>query len=161
MANPISNFERSLLLIFTFLGFLFFATAIIEPAIREYNYSVYVEQNRLIHEANNEKGPSFSISVSGWTVPGFHLISFFILISIIRTKKYIVSFSLTTIYLLFFVYGIYLRNEFFFLSSLIDGIYKTSQSLRHFDYIGVFFISTLLFWQFSILLRSLKKTSFK
>lgn len=157
MTFSISKLERLLLLTFTFAGFLFFALAIVEPIVREYNWSVYEEQRRLLREANNEKGASFSISCSGWTVPGFHLISFFILVSLIRTKKFIVSLFLTKIYLIFFTYSIYLSKEYLFSDSLTGGVGRIFESLYYFDYVGAFFILILLFWQSSILLRMLIK----
>jgi hypothetical protein len=107
----------------------------------------------------------FSGSANEFQTPPFHLLTLFIFIAILKTKRFFLSSLLTVFYAFIFIYGLYVRAKYssfesdtFVNSSFIEQFYLVAHD---FDFLAAFFISILLFWQISILLRMLIKTSQK
>jgi hypothetical protein len=81
---------------------------------------------------------------------------------LLKTKRFLLPFFLTLLYASIFIYGLFVRatysgfdSDSFLDSSLIERI---NLVVLDFDILAAFFISILLFWQISILLRMLIKT---
>ena len=162
--NYISKSERNSLLMFTFIFFCFVSLVITTEVINGYNSSVYETQQELESQATGEPYPKFSISNSAPTVPLLHLLTFLIFIALYKSKRFLLSIFLTIFYALIFIYGLSLRyngarlggEEF---SPKVDFLDKVYRAATDFDYVAALFISILLFWQISILLRILIKTT--
>ena len=142
----ISKRERKLLLIFAFATFVFVLSVFIYDAIR----------------IDNLSNSPFSGSVVR-TLPGLHFLTLFIFIALLKTKRFILSSFLTSFYAVVFIYGLSISyygrllggEEFSPKVGFYQRLYRQANS---FDYLAAFFISILLFWQISILLRMLIKT---
>ena len=96
-------------------------------------------------------------------MPGLHFLTLFIFISLLKTKRFLLSSFLTIFYAIVFIYGLSARfngrrlggEEF---SPKVDFLKQLYIEANSFDYLAALFISILLFWQISILLRMLIKT---
>lgn len=146
----ISQKEHLMLLIFAFILFASFLSIFIWEADQVYSAP-----------------PQFRFSGSGniSQTPQFHFFSLFIFIALLTTKRFLLSSFLTVFYAFIFIYGLFVRAEYssfdsdtFLNSSFIERFYIVAHD---FDFLAAFFISILLFWQISILLRMLIKTSQK
>ncbi len=99
-----------------------------------------------------------------YRVPLLHCLTFFIFVALLKTKRFILPSFLTIFYAVVFIYGLSARydgsrlggEEF---SPKVDFLDKVYRAATDFDYLAALFISILLFWQISILLRMLIKTS--
>jgi len=160
----ISKREHKFLLIVAFTAFVFALSIFSLQGIKDYNNAISKEQNELERLANNE--PIISFSACGgmdYRVPFFHFLTFFILVALLKTKRFLLPSFLTVFYAIIFIYGLSARydgsrlggEEF---SPKVDFLDKVYRAATNFDYVAAFFISTLLFWQISILLRILIKT---
>ena len=105
----------------------------------------------------------FSGSANEFQTPPFHLLTLFIFVAILKTKRFLLSAFLTVLYAVVFIYGLSagydggrLGGEEF--SPKVDFLDKVYRAAFDFDYVAALFISILLFWQISILLRMLIKT---
>lgn len=147
----ISTKELTLILIFSFLAFAFFAAAIGADVVAS-------------HESAAEKAVREFSSISVGCrlcdrdfVAGFNLITFFIFLALIRPKRFIVSTALTFIYGALLVVSIYLRLDGtgalggvdFYTDPWVEFINKTDV----YDYVASFVIVVLLGWQSSIVWR--------
>ncbi len=161
--NYISRKEHKLLLIVAFITFAFIASAFCYGIIVDYNYFVYDQQQRLESLANYNQAGGFSGSGPTAGIPLLHFSTLFIFIALLKTKKFLLSSILTFFYAVVFIYGLSARynasrlggEEFSPKVAFLDQIYRGADN---FDYITAVFISILLFWQISILLRMLIKT---
>jgi hypothetical protein len=140
--------EHLALLIFAFAAFVFVLSGFASEFIKSHNTS----------------GSLFPYYP---TYPaGLHFLTFFIFIALLKTKRYLLPLFLTVFYAVVFVYGLSMRydgarlggEEF---SPKVDFLDKVYRAATDYDYIVALFISILLFWQISILLRMLIKTSQK
>ncbi len=153
--NYISKREHNLLTTFAFTVFvcliLFISLSLIEEVISQPNAMPKVK-------LSGDNGLMI--------FPPFHLITFFIFLAILKTKRFLLSFLLTIFYAFIFIYGLSARfkggqlggEEF---SPKVDLHLEIYYAANGYDYFAAFFISILLFWQISILLRMLIKTSQK
>jgi hypothetical protein len=99
-----------------------------------------------------------------FSIPLLHFLTLFIFTALYRTRRFILSIFLTIFYAGIFIYGLFLRyngarlggEEF---SPQVDFLDKIYHAATDFDYVFAAFISILLFWQISILLRMLIKTT--
>lgn len=148
----ISKNERSSLLIFAFAAFMFVFSVIFLDII----------------ETIENQNSAFAIDYVRHTLGGFHLITLFIFLSLLGARKFVFSTLLTSVYFFLIFYAVRIRYEddvilsspnlHFFLLEEVSFIEKILTIFSTYDYIAVFFASTLLFWQISILLRMLIKT---
>jgi hypothetical protein len=100
---------------------------------------------------------------TNYTLPGLHFFTLFIFLALLKTKRFLLSSLLTAFYAVVFIYALSLRydgarlggEEF---SPKVDFLDKVYRAATDYDYIAAIFISILLFWQISILLRMLIKT---
>jgi hypothetical protein len=96
-------------------------------------------------------------------MPLFHFLTLFIFIAVRKTKRFLLSLFLTVFYAFLFIYGLSARynagrlggEEFSPKVAFLDQVYRGADNI---DCIAAVFISILLFWQISILLRMLIKT---
>ena len=140
----ISQKEHLTLLIFAFVAFVFVLSGFASEFIKSHNTS----------------GSLFPYYP---TYPaGLHFLTFFIFLALLKTKRFLLSSFLTNFYACIFVYSLFMRTKYsgfdsdsFLNSSLFEQFCLVT---RDFDYLAAFFISILLFWQISILLRMLIKT---
>ncbi|MBA3334382.1 MAG: hypothetical protein H0T08_02105 [Acidobacteria bacterium] len=147
--NYISKTEHKLLLTVAFTAFIFVLTIITLQVVVSYNYSV----------SNNR----FSGTNDTIKIPLFHFLTLFIFIALLKTKRFLLPLFLTVFYAFVFIYGLSVRynagrvggEEFSPKVAFLDQVYRGADN---FDYIAAVFISILLFWQISILLRMLIKT---
>ncbi|MBA2334885.1 MAG: hypothetical protein M3449_11235 [Acidobacteriota bacterium] len=151
----ISKKEHISLVIFSFAVFSFVFTINTLEVARFYNYSVSEKQEKLQSQADGTPHIQFSGSSGPHLPAGLHFLTFFIFISLFGTKRYLVSSLLTLFYAIVFIYGLYARyapwgEEF---SPKVDFLEKLYRVADTFDYLAAVFISILLFWQISILLR--------
>ena len=156
--------EQRILSIVAFAALLFvFATFSFEN-IKDFNYTTSKGQNKLERLANNQQ--IFTFSACGgidYRIALFHFFTFFIFLSILKTRKFLLSSFLTFFYAVVFIYGLSAKfkaarlggEEFSPRVDFFDQVFRAAGS---FDYIISFFILILLFWQISILLRILIKT---
>ena len=147
----ISKREHKLLLLVTFLSFSFVFTVFACQVFQTY-YDFIVNIS-----------PQFSGGAGAFRVPGLHLLTLFIFIALLKTKRFLLPSFLTVLYTFVFIYGLSVRykagqlggEEFSPKVAFLDQVFRAANS---FDYLAAFFISILLFWQISILLRMLIKT---
>ncbi len=162
--NYISKREYKSLLIVSFTAFVFALSIFSLQGIKDYNDAISKEQNKLERLANTE--PIISFAVCGgidYRVPFLHFLTLFIFVALLKTKRFILSSFLTIFYAVVFIYGLSTRydgsrlggEEF---SPKVDFLDKVYRAATDFDYLAALFISILLFWQISILLRMLIKT---
>jgi len=162
--NYISKREHKLLSLVAFTSFVFALSIISLQGIKDYNDAISKEQNKFERLANNE--PILSFSACGgmdYRVPFLHFLTLFIFVALLKTKRVILSSFLTIFYAVVFIYGLSARydgsrlggEEF---SPKVDFFDKVYRAATDFDYLAALFISILLFWQISILLRMLIKT---
>lgn len=148
----ISKREHKSLMLFAFIVFIFVLLFI---------------SLSFIEEVTNQPNAMPNVKLSGdnglMIFPLFRLITFFIFLAILKTKRFLLSFLLTIFYTFLFIYGLSARfkggqlggEEF---SPKIDLHLEIYFAANGYDYFAAFFISILLFWQISILLRMLIKT---
>jgi hypothetical protein len=161
-SNYVSSKEHKLILITAFVWFGLVAITFIWEIGGFYNEAVSRQQQELALQAGVKPEPAFSIS-SNPTMPGFHFLSIFILAALYKTKRFIAPLLLTIIYFATFLYGLTVKfdsgqlggEEFSPEFSLCHKLYYGTSD---FDFLAAFFISILLFWQISILLRILIKS---
>lgn len=163
-AQYISKRERAGLLVFAVLPAVFFSSIFVIEGIREYNYSVMDEQITLKNQAENRPNLRFAVHDFVPKAPAlFHLFSIFIVLSLIRPQKFIVSTVLTLFYFAFLIFGLYIR---------VDG--ETPYGADYpaevgffgelylntwiWDYVGALFIAIALPWQLSIVSRMAKQS---
>ena len=164
MANKyISTTEHKSLLVVSFISLIFVLSTISFEIIEDYNYAVLERQRELEYQANGEQIPRFSNDSIDNTFPGLHLLTLFIFLSLLTTKRFAIPSILTTFYAIVFVYNLYEKYKFGFLggedfASKTDTFYRIYRMANGYEYFAAFFISVLLFWQISILLRMLIKT---
>lgn len=163
ITNYISIKEHKLLLTFAFIAFIFVISTFTFQAIKSYNDYVSDYQEKIKSQANGNPSLSFSGSNGTYQIAGLHFLTLFIFLSLIKTKRFLLPFILTSFYFIVFIYGLYYKINYsgfdspkFINSTLFNQIYLVANL---FDYIAFVFISILLFWQTSILLRMLIKTS--
>jgi hypothetical protein len=142
--NYISRKEHYLLSIVAFSAFVFVALPFVFEIVKFSNYN---------SAGFSSSNTTFSL------VPPFHFLTLFIFLSILKTKRFLLPVLLTVLYAVIFIFGLVIRisdNEFFSPEEVL--LSKIYYAARGFDYLAALFISILLFWQISILLRMLIKT---
>lgn len=161
----VSKREHKLLLTVAFTSFVFVLIIFSLQQIKDYNDAVSKEQSELERISNNK--PVISFAACGaidYRIPLLHFFTRFIFIALLKTKRYLLPLFLTVFYAVVFVYGLSMRydgarlggEEFSPKVEFLDKVYRAATD---YDYLAAFFISILLFWQISILLRMLIKTS--
>nr|MBA2736869.1 hypothetical protein [Pyrinomonadaceae bacterium] len=162
----ISKNEYKLLLVVAFIAFVFVALTFCYAIVKDYNYSVNKEQQRLEYLANYNREGGMSGSSPVLIVPLLHFLTLFIFLALFKTKRFLVPLFLTVFYATVFIYGLsesyyagLLGGEEF--SPKVDFFARIYRVADNSDYLVAIFISILLFWQISILLRMLIKTSQK
>lgn len=153
----ISKTERVLLLAFASCSFLFFAVGISAEAIDSYNQSVEQYQKELARQAGLQNIISFAVDGFFYSIPLFNLITFPILLALIRPGRYVVSFALTLMYLGLLILMLISRldgrglfgTENFFTDPLKEFWIKTTFS----DQLALFVVAVMIIWQGSILFR--------
>lgn len=147
--NYISEREYKLLLITSFASFLFVASIFVLHAVQNINCT----------------NSGFSGCHRKIVMPGLHIFTLFIFFALLKTKRFLLSSSLNLLYAVFFIFGLYTRfglplleEDFVPEVSFFARIYRAAE---YFDYLSGLFISILLFWQISILLRMLFKNTRK
>jgi hypothetical protein len=165
--NYISKREHKLLINFAFVVFLFVLLFISLSIINDFNYSVSEVQKELKSQASPDE-PRINLSGgSGLTFfPLFQLLTFFIFVALFKAKRFLLPFLLTIFYTFIFIYALSARfkgrqlggEEFSPQVDLHEQLYYASNG---YDFFSAIFILILLFWQISILLRMLIKTSQK
>lgn len=144
----ISKKEHTFLTVFVFTAFVFVLSVFTSEEIRIHNLSI----------------SPFSSSNYANAMPGLHFLTFFIFVALLKTKRFLLSSLLTIFYAVVFIYGLSIRynasrlggEEFSPKFDFLDQVYRAANG---FDYLAALFISILLFWQISILLRILMKTT--
>lgn len=161
--NYISKREYKILLSFTFSIFVFVLLVFTTQSIKAYNCEVAQDQQQLKNKAEGSSSSRQSCADGAFFAPGLHLLTFFIFISLFKTKRVLLSSFLTIFYAFIFInylsvsfYANFLGGEEF--SPKVGFFHRVYQAANSFDWIAAFFISILLFWQISILLRMLIKT---
>ena len=149
----ISKTEHKLLLIVAFIAFIIFS-AIFAGQVTEAYDNFFADRTSKIR---------FSGSGNQFQAPLFHLLTLFIFAAILKTKRFLLSSFLTVFYALVFIYGLSARYDGGLLggeefSPKVDFLDKVYRAATDFDYLAALFISILLFWQISILLRMLIRT---
>ena len=159
----ISKREHKFLLITAFMAFMFTLSVVSFQVVKSYTDTVVESQKERKNQANSEKTIRFSNHGMNYNFPLFHFLTFFVFALLLITKRFLLSSFLTVCYAVLFIYGLSARykgarlggEEFSPKVDFLDQVYRAADSL---DYIAAFFISILLFWQISILLRMLIKT---
>ncbi len=160
----ISKKEHKLLLLVAFTSFVFALSIFSLQGIKDYNDAISKGQNELEQLANLEQIISFAACGGiDYRVSFLHFLTLFIFVALLKTKRFFLSSFLTVFYAAVFIYGLSARydgsrlggEEF---SPKVDFLDKVYRAAFDFDYVAALFISILLFWQISILLRMLIKT---
>ncbi len=159
--NYISKNEYRLLLIIAFISFVLAVSSFISFSIESYNEEVELHQTYSEIKANS--GATFAVDAGQDFRPlyrrWFIFLTLFIFLAVLNAKKFLVSFSFTLIPFLIFTYWIVRTNEDIKLNeTYMSGTPHLLKIATHYDYFVFLFISILLFWQISILLRMLIKT---
>ncbi len=152
-----SQIERVLILAFAFVAFALFALNIAGEAIESYNDSVVRHHNKIARQAGVKNIIEFSADGFNYQAPLFNLITFPILLALIKPRRYIISTGLTVLYLVFLIISVTdrldgrgaLGSDGFFTDPWHELWMKTSIN----DYFAAFVIAVLLMWQGSILWR--------
>ena len=157
--NYISTKEYKLLLSVAFIVFLFFSICFITQEIKTYNVAVAENQERLEREAG---GSSSSLQNNDNPVAGLHFLTFIIFLSLLKTKRFVIPFSLTIFYAISLIYSLpanfdakWLGGEEF--PSNASFFRKMYIEANQFDYLAALFILILFSWQISILFRIFNK----
>lgn len=139
--NYISNKELRLIQVVAFIWVILVVSNFCSEVINTYNDAVSEQQKELATQAGSNV-IRFSGCFPCCSMPGFHFVSIFIFIALIKPKRFITSLLLTFSYL---------SMEFYF-------IHKIYYCFGNFDVLASVFILVLLFWQISILFRILIKS---
>ena len=151
-------------MVFAFLPFAYFYSIFVIEGIREYNYSVKDEQITLRSQAEQKPNVRFAVHDFVPRAPaGFHLLSIFIVLSLIKPKKFIVSTVLTLFYFALLFFGLYIRldgetpygAEYPAEVGFFGELYLNTWI---WDYVGALFIAIALPWQLSIVSRIAKQS---
>ncbi|HLM59383.1 MAG TPA: hypothetical protein VK308_01140 [Pyrinomonadaceae bacterium] len=160
----ISKREHRIIIIVAFAAFVFAFSIFSIQTIKDYNNAILEEQHKLNRLANNTQSISFTACGGmDYRVPFLHFLTLFIFLALYKTKRFLLPSFLTVFYAAVFIYGLSARydgarlggEEF---SPKVDFLDKVCRAATDFDYLAALFISILLFWQISILLRILIKT---
>ncbi len=162
--NYVSKREHKLLTTFAFVVFIFVLLFISLSIIQDYNYSVAQTQKELQSQADSQPRIKFSGGNGLTFFPLFHLLTFFIFVALLKTKRFLLPLLLTVFYTFVFIYGLSARfkgrqlggEEF---SPKVDLHKQLYYAADGYDFFAALFILILLFWQISILLRMLIKIS--
>ncbi len=161
--NYISKKEHRWLSFIAFVAFLFFSICFITQEIKTYNISVAENQQRLEREAN---GSSSSLQNNDNPVTELHFLTFIIFLSLLKTRRFIIPFSLTIFYAVTLIYSLpanfdakWLGGEEF--PSRLSFFRKLFIEANIYDYSAFGFILILLIWQISILFRIFKNQKSK
>ena len=163
--NYISNKEHKLLLIVAFIALILALSSFVSFSIETYNKQVQAEQIELKEKANGEY-ISFGIYGDWGDSRPLYRFSFifptlFTFLILRKTRLIIFSLFFTSIPFFIFIYWFFKinhaisTNETLSKLTVLDRIFTIATT---FDYVVFLFISILLFWQISILLRMLIKT---
>lgn len=160
--NYISIKEHKLLLTAAFMIFALAFSNLTLQSIDKYNNYVSEKQEKLERQANKE--PTFEFYSFGRKsgIPFLNLISIFIFITLSKSKNYIISFLLVAFTFSFFIYELLHGFRIFLYDNSfpeLNLIQRLSLIGNPFDYAVFLLVSILLFWQISILLRILIKTT--
>src|SRR5688572_13929034 len=101
----ISIKEHKLLVVVAFIAFIFVSIAFYLNIIKNYNYSVYREQQTLGYSANYNRTGGFPYP-SQTVVPLFHFLTLFIFLALLKTRKFLLPLFLTVFYAAVFIYGL-------------------------------------------------------
>lgn len=159
----ISQKEHKFLLGFVFIWVVFILSVFCWEAVTDYNDAVFSQQVELAELKGIITKNSFAVDAVPKTFLSIHFISVFILILTAVSKRIFFSTIITIFYFCALIYAVVSRHDKFFNSFFGDEDYSANVSLfRKFDVaandvdvLAVLFISILLFWQISILLRML------
>ncbi len=159
--NYISRKKYKLLLITAFLTSVIAFSNFTFQVIEKYNNSVSEQQAELRKQANDE--PIFGIYSfeRASSIPFLNFLSFFIFITLYKSKRFIASSILTLLIFMPFAYEFYLGFRFILFYNPFPKHSFTELLFlfaNRFDYLVFLLVSILLFWQISILLRMLIKT---
>lgn len=159
--NHISKKEFKLLLVVSFITSVIAFSNFTFQVIEKYYDSVSEQQTELRKQANNE--PTFGIYSfeRASSIPFLNFLSFFIFIILYKSKRFLVSSLLTLLIFIPLAYEFYRGFRFIlFYNPLPERSFSELLFLfaNRFDYFVFLFVSILLFWQISILLRMLIKT---
>lgn len=160
----ISRAEHKLILIVALLVFIFPISILSFKFIQDYNHGIYEAQQELKYQANGKIPLRFAVDSINHSVPIAYLLSVFIFIALLKPKKFLLSSFLTFCFVILIIYGIYFRFEHIFAESMFgklnSGFIEQMQIVVYdFDYTVFALAIILLFWQISILLRMLVKTT--
>jgi len=152
----ISKREHALLMIFSLLISCFVFAVFAEEIVRNYNIGVAEVQREFMSQAGGLERIRFS--GGGPQLPaGLHFLAFPVTFFVVIAKRFFLSTLLTLFYAACFAWSIFTRlywdgygQPFPFSGDLLDGIYRRTDL---FDQIAACFISVLLVWQTTILIR--------
>ncbi len=157
----ISKKEFKGLLILALLASVFAFSSLALTSINAYNESVADEQMKLELKANGHPTFEFYSFERGSFFPLFCILSLFIFVALLKTKIFVIPFLLTLSNFCMFIYEVFLRKWIFFDEYFSNFSFTEKLFIigNIFDYLTFTLVSVLLFWQISILLRILIKTS--
>ncbi len=159
--NYISRKEHKSLLIVALITVVIAFSNITFQGVEKYNNSVSEKQEKLEKQANGQPTFEFYDFVRASSIPFLNLLSFFIFLTLYKSKRFIISSLLTLLIFTPFVYEFYLGFRFILFYNQLPELSFTKLLFSFancFDYLVFLLISILLFWQISILLRMLIKT---
>ena len=98
--NNISKVEHRFLLAVSLLAFMFFASFILLKEVEHHNYAM------------NQRYSGFSVdSVEPEASAGFNLFTFFIFLSLIKPKRFLLSTLMTVMYAALLLLSLYIRVD--------------------------------------------------
>ena len=142
----ISTLEKRALLVFTLLPLLFFLSAFVEVAVRDY-------------QSSRNTGISFAVDDPTPRTPGgMHLLTIPIFLSLIRPQRFFIPSILTGIYCGLLVLSFYIRvdgKSFFGGPIPGDPSFFRELYLKTWiwDYVAILFVIVLVPWLLSIIYR--------
>jgi len=163
--NYISKKEHKLLLIFAFILFILAFTNFVCDSIESYNKRFQEEQIELKEKANNN-GNSFGIygdwgANRPWYRFSFIFLTLLAFLTLQKIRVFIFPLFITIVPFSIFAYWFIRTYNLIVIDEFVSrhkGLDRTLIIATVFDYLIFFFVSILLFWQISILLRMLIKT---
>jgi len=166
--NYISKREHKFLLVFAFIVFVLAFSSFTSHIIESYNDSVSQTQEKLEKKANYVKTNEVSFEFYDLTRtdprPFYNLfislLSLFAFLALLKTKKFVLpSFFTAFSFLIFSTWFISFNRAINHNETQPPNLLERFLIIAAiFDYVVFSFVSILLFWQISILLRMLVKT---
>ena len=157
--GEVSRPERIALISFCCLFFILFAGGLLKKPVEQYNESVVEDEYSRRDSADGVIRPTIRLSHGYYDTPaGLHLTTFFILLSLIKARRFFIPAILIVLYATLLAVSIYARFPRGPVFDAVPGDFRlllvgVLSAISIWDYVGGFFILVMIFWLFTIFIR--------